>query len=33
VDEIRAVLAAAPFLRERHRKVWARLRWQGVRTS
>ena len=31
--EIRAVLAAAPFLGEGHRKVWARLRWQGVRTS
>ena len=30
---IRAVLAAAPFLGEGHRKVWARLRWQGVRTS
>ena len=27
------VLAAAPFLGEGHRKVWARLRWQGVRTS
>ena len=33
VDEIRAVLAAAPFLGEGHRKLWARLRWQGVRTS
>jgi transposase InsO family protein len=33
VTEIRAVLAAAPFLGEGHRKVWARLRWQGVRTS
>jgi len=31
--EIRAVLAAAVFLGEGHRKVWARLRWQGVRTS
>ena len=31
--EIRAVLAAALFLGEGHRKVWARLRWQGVRTS
>jgi transposase InsO family protein len=31
--EIRAVLAAATFLGEGHRKVWARLRWQGVRTS
>ena len=33
VDQIRAVLAAAPFLGEGHRKVWARLRWQGVRTA
>jgi transposase InsO family protein len=33
VTAIRAVLAAAPFLGEGHRKVWARLRWQGVRTS
>ena len=33
VDEIRAVLEGAPFLGEGHRKVWARLRWQGVRTS
>lgn len=31
--EIRAVLAAAVFLGEGHRKVWARLRWQGVRTA
>jgi len=31
--QIRAVLAASPFLGEGHRKVWARLRWQGVRTS
>jgi putative transposase len=31
--KIRAVLAAAPFLGEGHRKVWARLRWQAVRTS
>lgn len=30
---IRGVLAAAVFLGEGHRKVWARLRWQGVRTS
>ena len=28
-----AVLAAAPFLGEGHRKVWARLRWHAVRTS
>ena len=33
VDEIRAVRAAAPFLGGGHREVWARLRWQGVRTS
>jgi putative transposase len=24
---------SSPFLGEGHRKVWARLRWQGVRTS
>jgi transposase InsO family protein len=33
LDEIRAVLTASPFFGEGHRKVWARLRWQGVRTS
>src|SRR5215510_9217992 len=33
LDEIRAVLEASPFFGEGHRKVWARLRWQGVRTS
>jgi putative transposase len=33
VEQIRAVLAATPFVGEGHRKVWARLRWQGVRTS
>jgi transposase InsO family protein len=33
VEQIRAVLAASPFLGEGHRKVWARLRWQQVRTS
>src|SRR5215471_2814873 len=32
-ETIRAVLTASPFLGEGHRKVWARLRWQGVRTS
>jgi putative transposase len=32
-EQIRAVLTAAPFVGEGHRKVWARLRWQGVRTS
>jgi len=30
---IRQVLAASPFLGEGHRKVWARLRPQGIRTS
>lgn len=30
---IRQVLAASPFLGEGHRKVWARLRMQGIRTS
>jgi putative transposase len=33
LEQIRAVLAASPFLGEGHRKVWARLRWQEVRTS
>lgn len=33
LEKIRAVLTASPFLGEGHRKVWARLRWQGVRTS
>jgi transposase InsO family protein len=33
VEKIRAVLAASFFLGEGHRKVWARLRWQEVRTS
>ena len=33
VEKIRAVLTASPFLGEGHRKVWARLRWQNVRTS
>jgi putative transposase len=33
LEQIRAVLAASPFLGEGHRKVWARLRWQAVRTS
>jgi putative transposase len=33
VEKIRAVLTAAPFVGEGHRKVWARLRWQAVRTS
>jgi putative transposase len=30
---IRQVLAISPFLGEGHRKVWARLRMQGIRTS
>ena len=30
---IRAVLAASPFLGEGYRKVWARLRFQGIRTA
>jgi putative transposase len=33
LEQIRAVLAASPFVGEGHRKVWARLRWQEVRTS
>lgn len=33
VEAIRAVLAASPFHGEGHRKVWARLRMAGVRTS
>ena len=33
VDAIRAVLTASPFHGEGHRKVWARLRISGVRTS
>src|SRR4029077_15640370 len=33
VEKIQAVLTASPFLGEGHRKVWARLRWEGVRTS
>jgi putative transposase len=33
VDAIRGVLAATPFHGEGHRKVWARLRHGGVRTS
>lgn len=32
-EQIRAVLARSPFLGEGHRKVWARLRLAGVRTS
>jgi transposase InsO family protein len=33
LETIRAVLAASPFHGEGHRKVWARLRAAGVRTS
>src|SRR5918998_3404034 len=33
VEAIRAVLAGSPFHGEGHRKVWARLRHAGVRTS
>ncbi len=33
VERIRSVLAASPFHGEGHRKVWARLRVAGVRTS
>lgn len=33
LGHIRQVLAASPFLGEGHRKVWARLRVQGIRTS
>lgn len=33
VEAIRAVLVASPFHGEGHRKVWARLRMKGVRTS
>ncbi len=32
-EKIREVLAASPFYGEGHRKVWARLRHAGVRTS
>jgi transposase InsO family protein len=33
LEEIRAVLAASPFHGEGHRKIWARLRMAGIRTS
>jgi len=33
LEKIRAVLAASPFYGEGHRKVWARLRFEEVRTS
>ncbi len=32
-EKIREVLAESPFYGEGHRKVWARLRFAGVRTS
>ena len=33
VGHVRGVLEASPFHGEGYRKVWARLRWRGVRTS
>jgi hypothetical protein len=33
LEKIRGVLAASPFYGEGHRKVWARLRFEQVRTS
>ena len=33
LDAIRAILSGCPFHGEGHRKVWARLRMGGVRTS
>jgi len=33
VDAIKQVLSSSPFTAEGYRKVWARLRWQGIRTS
>jgi putative transposase len=33
VEHIRWVLGESPFTGEGHRKVWARLRYQGIRTS
>jgi putative transposase len=33
VEHIRRVLGESPFTGEGHRKVWARLRYQGIRTS
>ena len=32
-EQIREVLAASPFVGEGHRKVWARLRYGGIRTA
>jgi transposase InsO family protein len=33
LERIRAVLAASPWFGEGHRKVWAKLRFEGLRTS
>jgi len=33
LEHIRAILADSPFHGEGYRKVWARLRFQGIRTS
>jgi len=33
IDHIRRILAASPFPGEGYRKVWARLRHAGIRTS
>ena len=33
VEEIKQVITDSPFYGEGHRKVWARLRYKGVRTS
>jgi len=33
LEKIREVIDASPFYGEGHRKVWARLRFAGVRTS
>jgi putative transposase len=33
LEAIRAVLADSPFHGEGHRKIWARLRYRGTRTS
>jgi putative transposase len=33
LEQIRAILTASPFHGEGHRKIWARLRVQGIRTS
>lgn len=33
VEEIKQVITDSPFYGEGHRKVWARLRYKGIRTS